>query len=226
MNTIGNWSDPAIYRCGKTPYVGHAPWRRPASGGQRGLLGQVRRRLRPASFAEPSAPAMARQKGRTAGDPWCLGYFVDNELSWGDELSLAVGRAGLAGRPAGQAGLPRRPEGEIRARSSGSTQPGAPRHASWAPSACWTAAPPADAEEGPRRPGRLRHAVRRAVLPHLPRGGQGGRPAAACTSAAASPGPTIGRSARPRQYLRRGQLQPLPAERRRPAPAGRASIGR
>ena len=23
--------------------------------------------------------------------PWCLGYFSDNEMSWGDELSLALG---------------------------------------------------------------------------------------------------------------------------------------
>lgn len=24
-------------------------------------------------------------------DPWCLGYFVDNELSWGDTTALALG---------------------------------------------------------------------------------------------------------------------------------------
>src|SRR6185437_14841840 len=26
----------------------------------------------------------------SAGDPWCIGYFSDNEMSWGDDTSLAV----------------------------------------------------------------------------------------------------------------------------------------
>jgi hypothetical protein len=33
---------------------------------------------------------MAWQRDSAAGDPWCLGFFVDNELAWGDDLSLAV----------------------------------------------------------------------------------------------------------------------------------------
>jgi hypothetical protein len=33
---------------------------------------------------------MAARRGGSAGDPWCLGYFSDNEMSWGDELSLAL----------------------------------------------------------------------------------------------------------------------------------------
>jgi hypothetical protein len=47
---------------------------------------------------------MVREKGASAGDPWCLGYFVDNELAWGDELSLAVAAlASPADQPAKQA---------------------------------------------------------------------------------------------------------------------------
>ncbi|MBM3213192.1 beta-agarase, partial [Candidatus Poribacteria bacterium] len=34
--------------------------------------------------------SMSRQQGRSAGDPWCIGYFVDNEIAWGDEVSLAI----------------------------------------------------------------------------------------------------------------------------------------
>jgi beta-galactosidase GanA len=34
---------------------------------------------------------MAGKKGGSAGDPWCLGYFSDNEMSWGDDVSLALG---------------------------------------------------------------------------------------------------------------------------------------
>ena len=40
---------------------------------------------------------MLSEKGRTAGAKWCIGYFVDNELGWGDELSLA--KAALASPP-------------------------------------------------------------------------------------------------------------------------------
>ncbi len=34
---------------------------------------------------------MEAKQGASAGDPWCIGYFSDNEMSWGDELSLALG---------------------------------------------------------------------------------------------------------------------------------------
>jgi hypothetical protein len=30
------------------------------------------------------------EKGRAIDDPWCIGYFVHNEIAWGDEVSLAV----------------------------------------------------------------------------------------------------------------------------------------
>jgi hypothetical protein len=33
---------------------------------------------------------MQAKLGKSAGDPWCLGYFSDNEMSWGDETSLAL----------------------------------------------------------------------------------------------------------------------------------------
>jgi len=41
-------------------------------------------------FREGLRKRVDREKGRTAGDPWCIGVFVDNELSWADETSLAV----------------------------------------------------------------------------------------------------------------------------------------
>jgi hypothetical protein len=40
---------------------------------------------------------MASAVGKAAADPWCVGFFVDNELSWGDDASLAV--AALASPP-------------------------------------------------------------------------------------------------------------------------------
>ena len=46
MNTIANWSDENIYRMDKTPYTATIYGGGRQLGGQRGLLGQVRRRLR------------------------------------------------------------------------------------------------------------------------------------------------------------------------------------
>ena len=68
---------------------------------------------------------MAAEKGKTAGDPWCLGYFVDNEIALGRRDLAGRGRAGLAGRPGRQEGLRRGPEGQVRRRSRSSTRPGA-----------------------------------------------------------------------------------------------------
>ena len=39
---------------------------------------------------------LTQQVNATAGDPWCIGYFVHNELSWGKRI---VSRATLASRP-------------------------------------------------------------------------------------------------------------------------------
>ena len=75
MNTMANWSDPVVYLKRKTPYVvavGSGPLR----------LDHFPDVFDPA-FARAVNEAMDRQKSTTAGDPWNLGYFVDNELTWG-----------------------------------------------------------------------------------------------------------------------------------------------
>lgn len=89
MNTIANWSDPAIYLMRRTPYcVAIHSGGKPLQGSQ-GYWGQFRDVFDP-SFEESLRRTMAGQVGTTAGDPWCIGYFVDNELSWGDDTSLAI----------------------------------------------------------------------------------------------------------------------------------------
>jgi len=57
--------------------------------GSEGYWGKFRDPFDP-SFREGLRKAMAAQVGGSAKDPWCLGYFLDNESSWGDEVSLAV----------------------------------------------------------------------------------------------------------------------------------------
>ena len=42
------------------------------------------------SFRRELDRRMRWETDRSAGDPWCIGYFVDNELTWGNELSLAL----------------------------------------------------------------------------------------------------------------------------------------
>ncbi len=96
MNTIGNWSDPEIYLLRKTPYVATAGSGRKPLEGSSGYWGKFPDVFDP-DFRESLHRRLAAEKGKTAYDPWCIGYFVDNELSWGDELSLAV--ATLASPP-------------------------------------------------------------------------------------------------------------------------------
>ena len=89
MNTIANWSDSHIYMMKKTPYTASIHFSsRPIQRSQ-GYWGQFKDPFEP-EFAEKVKAAMAAQKNKTAGDPWCLGYFVDNEIAWGDDVSLAV----------------------------------------------------------------------------------------------------------------------------------------
>ena len=89
MNTIANWSDANIYELKRTPYtvqMGVGGQRIEGSGGYWGKFPD------PFSneFMENLRKGCERQRGTTADDPWCLGYFVDNEISWGDERSLSL----------------------------------------------------------------------------------------------------------------------------------------
>lgn len=97
MNTVANWSDEEIYLLRKTPYCVSisARDRKPIQGSE-GYWGQFPDPFDP-SFRKSLDARMAAEQGKSAGDPWCIGYFVDNELGWGDELSLAV--AALASPP-------------------------------------------------------------------------------------------------------------------------------
>jgi hypothetical protein len=92
MNTIANWSDARIYEQRKTPYTATL-----GSGGRNiegssGYWGKF-----PDPFSKEFADAITRNAERiapaTANDPWCIGYFVDNEISWGDERSLSIAAA-------------------------------------------------------------------------------------------------------------------------------------
>jgi len=85
FNSIGNWSHPTCYKQDKTPYVccagvsgtfnkvasGHDTWGAMADPFD-------------TRFATAAASRMHDAATLIGADPWCIGYFVDNELSWGD----------------------------------------------------------------------------------------------------------------------------------------------
>lgn len=103
LNTIGSWSDRRIYEMKRTPYVvtvgsggrciagSTGYWRQFSDVFDDGFAGDLRKR-------------MAGAAAKAAGDPWCLGFFVDNELSWGGATSLAgAALASPADQPAKKA---------------------------------------------------------------------------------------------------------------------------
>jgi hypothetical protein len=89
INTIGNWSDEQIYRLRRTPYVGTISFEARKLEGSEGYWGKFYD-VFDASFGQKLRERLQREVGVTADDPWCIGYFVHNELSWGDDISLAV----------------------------------------------------------------------------------------------------------------------------------------
>jgi hypothetical protein len=85
INTIGNWSDPALCAAHQIPYTVTLDIRgqtaRLTAGP--GSFGQMRDVYDPQFelVVEQSLGAVASAK---RNDPWVVGYFVDNELGWGN----------------------------------------------------------------------------------------------------------------------------------------------
>ncbi len=78
INTIANWSNQKVIDCRKVPYTatihvqhGHLP---------------------PDPFAADFQEYVERIVARSAAadDEWCIGYFVDNEIGWGNNTQLAT----------------------------------------------------------------------------------------------------------------------------------------
>ncbi len=89
LNTIGFVSDQVLAAQHKTPYVG-AVWIRntrkiEGSSGYQGKFHDVF----DADFEKNVRTSVEAQKFG-ANDPWCIGYFVDNEMSWGGAGSLSL----------------------------------------------------------------------------------------------------------------------------------------
>ena len=85
LNTIANWSNPAVYGLRRTPYtVQISTSGTPRLEGSTGWWGALPDPFNP-EF-ESTLRKRAKDIARTMrDDPWCIGVFVDNELSWNEE---------------------------------------------------------------------------------------------------------------------------------------------
>ncbi len=90
MNTIGFMSDFGATSQSRTPYVGSI-WIKdtPKILGSTGYWGPIHD-VFDVNFRATVIKSINSQK-QGANDPWCIGYFIDNELSWGLLGSLSVG---------------------------------------------------------------------------------------------------------------------------------------
>ena len=84
FNTIANWSDPALYDLKRVPYTATidlgGDYARVASG--QDYWGKMHDPFDP-KFAAAVDKNIRDTVQRYRDDPWCLGYFIDNEISWG-----------------------------------------------------------------------------------------------------------------------------------------------
>jgi hypothetical protein len=141
LNTIANWSDLSIAQMRRTPYTDNVGSRGARMiEGSEGYWGKFPDVFDPA-FRESLNRQMTANRGASAGDPWCVGYFSDNEMSWGDEVSLALAAlASPADQPAKAAFLAdlRTKHGDIGTLNAA----WGTAHANWEALATSTTAPP------------------------------------------------------------------------------------
>jgi hypothetical protein len=103
LNTIGTWSAADVYLARRTPYTAIVNTRGVPIAGSKGYWGKFPDVFAP-TFGEGLDKRLAAEAGKSAGDAWCLGFFVDNELAWGKEGELAEATvASPADQPAKQA---------------------------------------------------------------------------------------------------------------------------
>ena len=90
VNTVANGSHPSFYAGGRTPYAPRVEplWKQDIAGADDGFWWRFPDPWSPL-FGECLEKAFLKWK-KQADDPWCLGFFVDNELNMGnDEQALA-----------------------------------------------------------------------------------------------------------------------------------------
>ena len=87
LNTIANSSDKYIYLQAKTPYCDRINLNSPDIAASKGGWWPFRDPFHP-EFRTSLSRRLSERKNEL-DDPMCLGFFIDNELSWGGPTSLA-----------------------------------------------------------------------------------------------------------------------------------------
>lgn len=85
FNTIGNWSHESVFRLKRVPYTATVHLSGLPGIGSPPEPGKHDRRLLDyfdERFPGKADAAVAKAVAPWKDDPWCLGFFVDNELSW------------------------------------------------------------------------------------------------------------------------------------------------
>ena len=77
LNTLASWSDAKVVLLDKTPYT-----KMLNIGGPTIAPGLKLPDPFDESFTRNARSAFAAEKDSTAKDPWCIGYFIGNELTW------------------------------------------------------------------------------------------------------------------------------------------------
>lgn len=80
INTLGNWSERETYLQDKMPYVVAIHY-----GGEPEDLME-----RPDELRTLLRQRMQKEVGTTSDDPWCIGYFVDNEIKWTADMDAEL----------------------------------------------------------------------------------------------------------------------------------------
>ncbi len=83
---FGNWTDPQFYGNGRVAYFANA-WitgnhKRVSTGND--YWGPIHDPFDP-EFVQSARHAAEKVNEEVQGDPWCIGVFIDNELSWGND---------------------------------------------------------------------------------------------------------------------------------------------
>jgi hypothetical protein len=98
FNSIGNWSAAKVFLMKRTPYTValNSPSVSVMKGGDGHSFQDVYdARWEPGLYAE-----VEKQRATTAGDPWCIGYFVDNERAIGyQKRGASIGEMALKAPP-------------------------------------------------------------------------------------------------------------------------------
>lgn len=87
LNTIANSSDKAICFQDKTPYCDRIELKSPDIEGSNNGWWKFKDPFHPEFRTNFRKQLIERKK--ELDDPWCLGFFVDNEISWGGPTALA-----------------------------------------------------------------------------------------------------------------------------------------